>query len=336
MQHGSRVPVVAVDAVGGDRAPGEIVAGALQAVRELDVEVVLVGPDDVVKSELPDGDTPDGVTVRSAGEVVGMEEEPGTAIRRKKDSSLVRAAEAVRDGDADAMVSAGNTGAAMAAAVLRLGRIRGVARPAVAVPVPVPGGGRQLLVDAGATVDCTAEWLGQFAVMGREYARVRLGVAEPTVGLLSNGEEPGKGDTLRKEAAGVLDGTPGYLGNVEGRELMSNRPDVVVTDGFTGNVVLKTIERTMGAVAGLVYGVLDATPEARRAAEVITPLLAEAAADLEPDATGGASLLGVKGVCVISHGSSSARAIVNAVRVAAEAVVAAVPSRVEEAVARAG
>ncbi len=330
-----RVPVVAVDAVGGDRAPGEIVSGALTAARELDVEVVLVGPDDVVKAELPDGAVPAGVALCSASETVAMDEEPGTAVRQKKDSSLVRAAEAVRDGSADAMVSAGNTGAAMGAAVLRMGRIRGVARPAVAVPVPVPGVGHQLLVDAGATVDCTAEWLAQFAVMGREYARVRFGVSEPTVGLLSNGEEVGKGDALRKQAAEMLAGTPGYVGNVEGRDLMSARPDVVVTDGFTGNLVLKTMEGAIRTVAGLVYGVLDATPEARRAAEVISPLLAEAAAELDPDATGGASLLGVNGVCVISHGSSSARAIVNAIRVAAEAVEAAVPSRIQEAVAHA-
>ncbi len=329
----SRLPVVAVDAVGGDRAPGEVVAGALAAAHELDVEIVLVGPDEVVKAELPDGAVPAGVTLLSAGQTISMDEEPSAAVRRKKDSSLVRAAEAVRDGNADAMVSAGNTGATMAAALLRMGRIAGVARPAVAVPIPVPGAGYQLLVDAGATVDCAPEWLAQFATMGREYARVRFGVSEPTVGLLSNGEEAGKGDALRKEAAEALSGSPGFVGNVEGRDLMSTRPDVVVTDGFTGNVALKTMEGAIRVVAGLVYGVLDATPEARQAAEVIAPLLADAAATLDPDATGGASLLGVKGVCVISHGSSSARAIVNAIRVAADAVAADVPSRLQEAVA---
>ncbi len=329
---GSAGLVIAVDAVGGDRAPEEIVAGALTAADELGVEILLVGPEAVVKEQLPGGSLPPGVELLSAGEIIAMDEDPAGAVRRKKDSSLVRAAEAVRDGQASAMVSAGNTGAAMAAALLRMGRIKGVFRPAIAAPIPVPGPGRQLLVDGGATVDCTAEWLVQFAIMGREYARVRLGIEAPTIGLLSNGEEPGKGDALRKEAAELLAGIPGFVGNVEGREFMSSHPDVIVTDGFTGNVALKTIEGTVKAVAGLVASVLDSTPEARTAGEVIGPLLAEAAIELDPETTGGASLLGVDGVCVVSHGSSSARAIVNAVRVARDAVVADVPALVRKAI----
>jgi glycerol-3-phosphate acyltransferase PlsX len=323
---------VAVDAMGGDHAPGEIVRGALDAVTELDVDVLLVGREPAVVPLLPDGGVA-GVEVQHAEEVVAMDEDPAAAARRKKDSSLVRGAQAVRDGRAQAMVGAGNTGATMAAALLRMGRIRGIARPAIAVPIPVPAGTRyQLLIDGGSTVDCTPEWLAQFARMGREYARTRLGVDAPTIGLLSNGEEPGKGDELRKNAFGLLEKLPGFHGNVEGRDLMHGTVDVVVTDGFTGNVVLKTLEGALRAAVTLVFGVIDSTPEAKEAGKVLGPLLLDAAGVFDPDLTGGAVLLGIDGVCVISHGSSSARAIVNAVRVAKECVETGVVGRLKEAV----
>jgi len=239
----------------------------------------------------------------------------------------------VREGQAQAMVGAGNTGATMAAALLKMGRIRGIARPAIAVPIPVPNGQRpQLLIDGGSTVDCSAEWLAQFARMGREYARTRLGVAEPSVGLLSNGEEPGKGDELRKEVYPLLEKIEGFAGNVEGRDLMHGTVDVIVTDGFTGNVALKSLEGALRAAVTLVFGVLDSTPEAREASKVVMPLLLAAAADIDPDTTGGAALLGIDGVCVISHGASSARAIVNAIRVAAECVETDVVGRLKEAI----
>ncbi|MCZ7536722.1 MAG: phosphate acyltransferase [Acidimicrobiia bacterium] len=257
--------VVAVDAMGGDKAPGAIVSGALAAVAQLGVEVLLAGPPETLAEHLPGGAPPPGVTLIAAEQVISMDDEPAAAVRSKKDSSLVRCVDAVRDGRAGSMVSAGNTGAAMAAALLRLGRIPGVARPAIAVPIPVPGSDHpQLLVDAGATVDCRPEWLAQFAVLGVEYARVGLGLDEPRVGLLSNGEEPGKGDTLRKEAAALLAEVKGYCGNVEGRDLAREGVDVVVTDGFTGNVALKTLEGALQMFAGLVFGVLDSTPAARR------------------------------------------------------------------------
>ena len=210
---------IAVDAMGGDRAPGEIVAGALRGVNELGIQVLLIGREEEVAPLLP-SPAPAGVTVLDARDVIAMDDEPAGAVRKKKDSSLVRCAQAVRDGVADAMVSAGNTGAAMAAALLRMGRVKGVARPAIAVPLPVPGQGYQLLVDAGATTDAAPEWLVQFALMGREYARVRLGLDEPTLGLLSIGEEPGKGDELRKLAYPLLQAVPGFVGNVEGRDFM--------------------------------------------------------------------------------------------------------------------
>jgi glycerol-3-phosphate acyltransferase PlsX len=215
----------------------------------------------------------------------------------------------------------------MAAALLRFGRLPGIARPAIAVPVPVAGtGSRQLLVDGGATVDPEAEWLVQWALMAREYARVRLGVDDPTIALLSNGEEAGKGDALRKEAFDLLSGVKGFIGNVEGRDLSRLRADVIVTDGFTGNVALKTLEGAMSAIAGLVFSVLDEPDFAAVSGPIKTRLLG-AAADLLPDETGGAMLLGVDGVCVISHGASSARAIVNAVGVAVSCVRADVVGR---------
>lgn len=331
----SRV-TVAVDAMGGDRAPDEIVAGALQAVGELSVRVLLAGPEETLRAFLPGGEPPEHVELLPATEVIAMHDDPASAVRTHKDASMVRCAEAVRDGNADAMVGAGNTGATMASALLRMGRIKGVARPGIAVPIPAPGVGYHLLVDGGATVDCSPEWIAQFARMGREYSRVRYGVDAPTIGLLSNGEEPGKGDTLRKDVYPLLAELKGFVGNVEGRDLMTGHPDVIVTDGFTGNVTLKTLEGAVKAISGLVFGVLGSSPEAREAAAVVAPLLLEAAAPLDPDNTGGAMLLGIDGVCVISHGSSSARAIVNACKVAADAVAAGVVTRLKEAIADAG
>jgi phosphate acyltransferase len=322
--------VIALDAMGGDRAPDEIVAGALLAVEQLGVEVVLVGRPEAIAAHLPTGAR--GVRVEPASEVIAMHEEPAGAVRAKRDSSIVRCAELVRDGHAAAMVGAGNTGATMAAALLRFGRIRGVARPAIAVPVPIAGSTRrQLLVDAGATVDPEPEWLVQWALLAREYARVRLGVDEPTIGLLSNGEEPGKGDALRKAAFGLLSTVKGFTGNVEGRDLARASTDVIVTDGFTGNVALKTLEGAMLGLAGLVFSVLD-EPEWAEVGPRLKLRMLEAAADLLPDNTGGAVLLGVKGVCVISHGSSSAAAIVNAVRVAADTAAAGLVDRLTTAI----
>jgi glycerol-3-phosphate acyltransferase PlsX len=253
-----------------------------------------------------------------------------------KDASLVRAAEAVRDGKASAMVSAGNTGATMASALLRMGRIKGVARPAIATPIPVPGANPTVMLDAGANAECQPAWLVQFAQMGAVFARERYGIAEPRVGLLSIGEESSKGNPLVKEThpllagPGVLDRAGGrFVGNVEGRDIMTDDVDVVVTDGFTGNVALKTLEGGMRTLVSSVLGALGGTDVADRAIEALMPLYAT----LNPDQTGGAMLLGVDGVCIISHGSSSATAIVNAVRVGHEMVEADLVERLRHAVA---
>lgn len=314
---------VAVDAMGGDKAPAEIVAGARQVAEERGIPIILVGrPEEL-------GDTGD-LEVIAASEVIAMDADPGSSVRRLKDSSLVRAAEAVRDGRACAMVSAGNTGATMGSALLRMGRIKGVARPAIATPIPCPGAPTPtVLLDAGANADCRPEWLVQFAQMGAVFARRRYGIETPRVGLLSIGEEPTKGNALVKETHALLatgdwigDTGASFVGNVEGREVMSADVDVVVTDGFTGNVVLKTLEGGMKTLVAAIFEAFGSTPETQAAADVLVPALLPLYGTLDPDSTGGAMLLGVDGVCIISHGSSSARAVVNAVQVAADMVAA--------------
>jgi glycerol-3-phosphate acyltransferase PlsX len=307
---------IAVDVMGGDKGPAEIVAGAREAAAKLGVPVVLVGRPEAI-------DDPGDLEVWPATEVIDMADDPLQGVRRRKDASMVRAAEAVRDGRASAMVSAGNTGAVMASALLRMGRIKGVARPAIATMIPVPGSTPTVLLDSGANAECTAPWLLQFAQMGAAYAAQRLAKAEPLVALLSIGEEPSKGNDLVREAHRLL-AEPGalrtgrFVGNVEGRDMLTDAADVVVTDGFTGNVVLKTLEGSVRVVVDALLTVMTATDEARAAAKVLLPALLPLQAELDPDTYGGAMLLGVDGLCVISHGSSSARAIVNAVALAAE------------------
>jgi glycerol-3-phosphate acyltransferase PlsX len=320
---------VAVDAMGGDHAPSEIVAGALRAHDEDGIPVLLVGrPDEL-------GDIGD-LEVLEASEVIAMDAEPGSSVRRMKDSSLVRAAEAVRDGRASAMVSAGNTGATMASALLRMGRISGVARPAIATLIPTPGGTPTVLLDSGANAECQPDWLVQFAQMGAVFARHRLGIAEPRVALLSIGEEPGKGSPFVKEAFVALEaaevGGAGFIGNVEGRDLMTDAADVIVTDGFTGNVALKTAEGALKALLTALLTAMAGRPEAVEAADVLAPELDGLYREFHPDTYGGAMLLGVKGVCIISHGSTNALAMCNAIGVAAEMVRGDVVNHLAEAV----
>ena len=323
---------IAVDAMGGDKGPAEVVAGARQAAAELGVPVLLVGQPEAL------GDAA-GLDVLPAGEVIGMDEDPAAGVRRKKDSSVVRAAEAVREGRASAMVSAGNTGAAMGSALLRMGRLPGVTRPAIATPLPVPGSSPTVLLDAGANPDCQPAWLVQFAQMGAAFATERFGVEEPRVGLLSIGEEASKAAAVVKEAHALLQtgswakgSGSRFVGNVEGRDLLTDQADVVVTDGFTGNIVLKTLEGAVSFMKDAIFGVMMSTDEAVRASEVLLPLLMPLAAELDPDSYGGALLLGVDGVCIISHGSSSATAIVNAVQVARDMVARGLVTRLRQAV----
>jgi glycerol-3-phosphate acyltransferase PlsX len=324
---------IALDAMGGDHAPDAVVEGARQAASEHGIPILLVGR----PHEL--GDT-GGIPVLAASEVIAMDAEPGRSVRTMKDSSLVRAAEAVRDGKASAMVSAGNTGATMASALLRMGRIKGVSRPAIATPLPRPGMAPNVLLDAGANAECEPSWLVQFGQMGAVFARDRFGVDRPRVGLLSIGEEAGKGTPFVKETFELMAATDWastcgatFVGNVEGRDLMGDVADVVVTDGFTGNVALKSME---GAVKAMAKALLEtfAAPENQAAAEALLPALAELYATFSPETYGGAMLLGVEGVCIISHGSSSPTAIVNALRVAYEMVQADVVGHLRLAVDR--
>ncbi len=312
--HAGHLPIV-IDAMGGDHAPGEIVAGARLAFAA-GVPVVLVGRQDEL------GDTGE-VPVVVANEVIAMDADPSSSVRRLKDSSLVRCAEAVRDGRASAMVSAGNTGAAMAAALLRMGRIRGISRPAIAIPIATPGGVPTILLDAGANADCQPDWLVQFGQMGAVYSRLRFGTVRPRIGLLSIGEESAKGNQLVKETQRLMAAEGRWLeapqarfiGNVEGRDLMSTEVDVAVADGFTGNIALKSLE---GALIGMVK-TMELLADGD---ELVLAAARRLHAELDPENAGGGMLLGVRGVCIISHGSSSAQALANAVTLAQEMVLA--------------
>ena len=303
---------VAVDALGGDKAPAEIVEGAKQAVAA-GIPVLLVGPADLADR----GDLP----LHVATEFIDMHEDPASSVRNKKDSTLVVSADLVRDGIASAMISAGNTGATMASALLRMGRIKGVKRPAIATPIPVPGSTPTVMLDAGANAEVEPEWMTQFAIMGSVYANARYGIERPRVGLLSIGEEPGKGDTLRKKSFELLSAMSdiNFIGNVEGRDIMTPDVDVVVTDGFTGNVALKTLEGTMRMIVKELFASIG-QPQYKEHADALMPALLDLYSKFDPDSTGGAILLGVDGVCIISHGSSSARAMLNGIKVAKDMV----------------
>ena len=283
--------------MGGDFAPSEIIAGARRAVDELGLSVILVGVPELM------GD-PQGLDVFACSEVIAMDDDPAGSVRKKKDSSLVRAAELVRDGKASAMVSAGNTGATMASALLRMGRLPGVVRPCIATPIPNPGRTPSV----------------QFAQMGSAFVQARYGVESPRVGLLSIGEESSKGTPLVKETHARLAQLEGlhFAGNVEGRDLIPSPVDVVVTDGFTGNVALKTLEGALKFIFSTVLGVIGTNEETRAAGDVLFKYLLPIAGQLDPENQGGAMLLGLNGICVISHGSSNATAIMNALRVASE------------------
>ena len=304
---------IALDAMGGDFAPGEIIAGARRAVDELGLSVTLVGVPDLMGDPL-------GLPVVACSEVIAMDDDPAASVRRKKDSSLVRAAELVRDAKACAMVSAGNTGATMASALLRMGRLPGVVRPCIATPLPNPGRTPTVMVDAGANSECSSEMLVQFAQMASAYVQAHYGVASPKVGLLSIGEESTKGSPLVKETHELLANLEGlnFYGNVEGRDLIPSPVDVVVTDGFTGNVALKTLEGGFKFIFSTVLEVVATNEETQAAGDVLFKYLLPIAGKLTPESQGGAMLLGLNGICVISHGSSNATAIMNALRVASE------------------
>jgi phosphate acyltransferase len=301
---------IALDAMGGDRAPVEIVAGALEAAED-GIEVILFGPAGLETHGLPLVEAPD---------VIEMHEKPGEAVRAKPGSSLVAAHVAVAEGSADAVVSAGNTGAMLAAGLLHLRRIPGVQRPAIAVPIPTRRG-PSVLLDSGANADARPEHLLQFAHMGAIFAEEILQLPSPEVRLLSIGEEAEKGNQLTLEAHALLAASElRFGGNAESRDLLAGAADVVVCDGFTGNVALKLLEGTIRTVLDALRSEIAATPRGKLGGLLIRPAARRLRAQLDPDTYGGAYLLGLRGLSVIAHGNSGRRAISNAIRLAARGV----------------
>jgi glycerol-3-phosphate acyltransferase PlsX len=301
---------VAVDAMGGDRGPEEVVVGALDARTE-QITPVLVGPREL---------DPRGLELIEAPDVIAMDEKPTEAVRAKPNSSLVTACRAVGEGRAQAVVSAGNTGAMLAACLLEVRRLPGVRRPAIAVTIPSPRG-PSVLLDSGANADARPEDLLQFAHMGAVFAAEVLDVRNPEIRLLSIGEEPEKGNQLTLEAHELLDASDlHFTGNTEGRDLLAGGADVVVTDGFTGNVALKLLEGTIKNVLDAFRQEITATAAGKLGGLLIRPAARRLRQRLDPDTYGGAYLLGLRGLAVIAHGNSSARAITNAIRLAARGV----------------
>ncbi len=303
--------------MGGDHAPSEIVAGAMKAAPDIKGNIILVGDPARIEA-CAAGPLPGNVDIHPASEVVGMAEKPTEALRRKKDSSLAVAIRLVKEGHADAMVSAGNTGAVTAGALLGWRQIEGVHRPAIASVMPSHNGGF-LLLDAGASPDVDPVHLLEFALMGRAYGQKVMGRAEPTVHLLNIGEEPGKGNAFAKQAHELMSGHPWFAGNIEGKDMFRKKCDVVVCDAFVGNIVLKTAE---GVSQFIMDEIKSAIPAglARLAFLPLKKALAPLRKKVDYAEYGGSPLLGVNGMCIICHGRSSAKAIANAVKIAATAV----------------
>lgn len=316
---------ISVDAMGGDYAPLEIVAGALDAARSLTglEKLYLVGDENSIEAELNKltTDRPSCIEIVHASEVVDMGEAPAVAIRRKKDSSISRAIELVKEGKADAIFSAGNTGAAVAAATLKLRTLQGVSRPAIATVMPTTTDHPYVLLDAGANPDSSPEMLQQFAIMGSIYCREILGVSTPRVGLLSIGEEEAKGNEMTKKSFALLGSAPlDFIGNVESRDLFEGRVDVAVCDGFVGNVVLKTTEAVASMISSWMKGLFRANPLRIIGYYLSRGVFKDMRKKADPSSYGGAPLLGANGVVIIGHGSSNRIAAFNGIRVACEAV----------------
>lgn len=323
---------IAVDAMGGDHAPQVVIEGVAKALAADDsLHVLLVGPADVVDPSASDRCTPVVAT-----EVISMDEHPASAVRAKKDSSIVVGCRLVKEGSAAGFFSAGSTGACMAAATLLMGRIKGVSRPAIAAVIPASAH-PVVLLDIGANADVKPEMLVQFAWMGRAYAEAVLGTTDPSVALLNIGEEPTKGSALAQEAHALLAAqVPSFIGNVEGRDVSKGTADVIVTDGFTGNVVLKTLEGLSATLFAELKAALTSSLPNKVAAAIVRPSLRALKGRLDPDVYGGAPLLGVDGVCIIGHGSSRETAVANGIAVAARAARRELTGRIAEGIGTSG
>ncbi len=304
---------IAIDAMGGDNAPKEMIEGAKQALEAFsDVEILLYGQQDKIEEYIKPQDR---LTIIHCAEVIESEDDPVRSVRRKKDASMVRMAEAVKEGIADAAVSAGNTGALMSAGLFIVGRIDGVDRPALAPTLPTMDGKGFLMLDLGANADAKPEHLVQYAIMGSIYAEKVRGIKNPTVGLLNIGTEEKKGNELTKSAFPLLKEAPvNFIGNVESRDLLNGAADVVVTDGFTGNMVLKTIEGTAMNVFAMIKDVFMASTKTKIAAMLVKNDLSSLKGMLDYSEYGGAGLFGLKAPVIKAHGSSNGTAFYNAIR----------------------
>lgn len=320
---GSTRARIAIDAMGGDHAPAEIVAGAIRAQAELDVDVLLVGDPDQIESALKKHNTSSKLEIVPAEDVIAMHEEPLIGVRRKPKASINVAMDLVKQGKAEAVVSAGHSGAAMAAALLRLGRLKGIDRPAIGAVFPTLIAGKPVLVlDVGANVDCRPKYLEQFAVMGSVYSECVLGISEPKIGLLNIGEETSKGNDLAVRTHQLLQENSriSFIGNAEGRDVLSGRFDVIVCDGFVGNILLKFAEAVGDVVLQILREELPQGIRGQMGTAMLKPNLKRIKQRIDHAEHGGGLLLGVDGICIISHGSSQAPTIFNAIRLAKEAI----------------
>ena len=313
---------IAIDAMGGDHAPAEIITGALRAREELDVEILLVGDPQQIKSHLPQQTNFGQLEIVASEGTIEMHEEPLSGIKRKPKASINVAMDLVKQQRADAVVSAGHSGAAMAAGLLRLGRLKGIDRPAIGAVLPTIASKPVIILDVGANVDCRPKYLEQFALMGSIYSQYVLGVDEPKVGLLNIGEEPCKGNELAIRTYELLEKNPrvSFIGNAEGRDVLSGRFDVIVCDGFTGNVLLKFAEAVGEVLLQILREELPQGLRGQIGTAILKPNLKRIKQRVDHAEHGGGLLLGVAGVCIISHGSSQAPSVFNAIRLAKEAI----------------
>ncbi len=325
---------IALDVMGGDNAPKEVVAGAVEAAREYGITVSLVGKPDVIRTELSRHTTTGlRLPIVPASQVIEMDDKPANAVRGKPDNSMSVGCKLVRTGEAHAFVTAGNTGGALAAGILHVGRIKGILRPALVSPMPTLKG-HCVVLDIGANADCRPEYFPQFAIMGTLYAQEVLGVTNPSVRILSNGEEDGKGSQLVVTAAHMMVDTPGvrFEGNIESKDVFNGLADVIVTDGFTGNVFLKTSESAVRLLQVIMREEIKRRPVSTLGGLLIRSALGRVRSRLDDSEYGGAVLLGLSGIVVVAHGRSNANAIRNAIRVARQAAGHDVPGKIQAAI----
>jgi phosphate acyltransferase len=311
---------IALDAMGGDHAPASIVKGAVKAVKAFPIEILLVGDEELIRQELAQYNNVSNISIQHASQVIGNNESPTAALKQKKDSSITVAISLLKQKKVNAVVSAGNTGALMAASLFGLGRIKGVERPAIATIFPTEDH-KVLLLDMGANVDCKPSHLLHFGIMGSVYAEKVMHIKNPRIGLLNIGEEPNKGNELTIATYSLLKSAPiNFVGNVESKEILAGKVDVIVCDGFIGNLVLKFAESVSQMVVKLLKKEIKKNPMTQLGALMLTPALMGLKKMVDYDEYGGAPLLGVNGICYKAHGRAKSKAIMNALREAAEAV----------------